>query len=504
MNITKEQKQIIGCDLLPGEVLKVIAFAGTGKTTTLVEYTRVRPYMKFLYIAFNKSVQMEAQDNFPPNVTCRTSHALAFRTHGFKHKDRLVPGFKAKIVMEVFDLKNYEDARFTIDTLTNYLVSTDAKVSRRHIPHYARTFYQEKKKKMPDLVAYANRLGRTMCDKSNDNIGMLHDGYLKLYQLSKPVLRYDCILLDEAQDTNPVTSDFVFLQCQNIYPKKKPASIILVGDSHQQIYSFRGAKDTLKKIKATKSLFLTQSFRFDNNIATVANMMLETFKNENQKIVGTPVNKAAKQKWNPNNYTIIARTNATVFKKAVQLYKNNNIGFVGGINGYRLNIINDIYNLMTEKKVSDSYIRSFSNYNALKSYARDVEDFELLSACKVVEEYKHGIPNHIEAITKKNMEETDAAIILTTAHKAKGLEWNNVLMMDDFQNLITEDNYIDPEKIEPDEFNLIYVAVTRAMSNLRLDKKSSVLEFIKQYKKRSTEALADKIYHGLAPPYIAL
>ncbi len=56
----------------------------------------------------------------------------------------------------------------------------------------------------------------------------------------------------------------------------------------------------------------------------------------------------------------------------------------------------------------------------------------------------------------------------------------------DFQNLLSEDNYIDPEKIEPDELNLIYVAVTRAMSNLRLDKKSSVLEFIKLYKKRST------------------
>jgi len=72
---------------------------------------------------------------------------------------------------------------------------------------------------------------------------MLHDGYLKLYQLSNPVLQYDCILLDEAQDINPVTGEIIFSQSRafNFYSKK--TSIILVGDSHQQIYSFRGARD---------------------------------------------------------------------------------------------------------------------------------------------------------------------------------------------------------------------------------------------------------------------
>lgn len=36
-----------------------------------------------------------------------------------------------------------------------------------------------------------------------------HDAYLKLYQLSDPQLDYDCILLDEAQDTNPVLGAIV-------------------------------------------------------------------------------------------------------------------------------------------------------------------------------------------------------------------------------------------------------------------------------------------------------
>ena len=40
MTLTSEQEEIITSELLPGEVLKINAFAGTGKTTTLVEYVK--------------------------------------------------------------------------------------------------------------------------------------------------------------------------------------------------------------------------------------------------------------------------------------------------------------------------------------------------------------------------------------------------------------------------------------------------------------------------------
>ena len=68
MELTNEQKAIVNYDLNDTDVLKVIAFAGTGKTTTLFEYTKARPHINFLYIAFNKSVQLEAERKFPRNV----------------------------------------------------------------------------------------------------------------------------------------------------------------------------------------------------------------------------------------------------------------------------------------------------------------------------------------------------------------------------------------------------------------------------------------------------
>lgn len=485
LQLTREQQAIVACDLEPGEILKVKAFAGTGKTATLVAYAKARPHLRFLYVAFNKSVQLEAVRKFPANVVARTAHALAFRTHGHPHKARLTPGLRANTVMAALGLSIYEDARFATDTLYNYLISADAKVTRKHIPHQAPAFYSQRGDAMPDFVAIANRLGRLMCEKNDDRIGMLHDGYLKLYQLSDPVLDYDCILLDEAQDINPVTSALVMSQARSDR-RRKPSSIILVGDSHQQIYSFRGARDSLDKIKSTRTMYLTQSFRFDNNIARVANMVLRLCKGEKRPIVGTPYDKD-KPKWDPKGHTIIARTNATLFDKAVSLPKDLPIAFVGGIQGYRLNTLKDVYDLYADRreKINSPYIKGFAEYSELKAYARAVEEIELLSICKVVETHRSSLPGLVDGLVSRAVSQEKARVLLTTAHKAKGLQWPCVLMMDDFLPLVQNGRFSKPADVSPDEFNLIYVAMTRAIHNLRFDKSSTLPTFIQLAKKQT-------------------
>lgn len=54
LRLTHEQLQICSFDPKKGLTAKIIAFAGTGKTTTLLRYTQLRPSLKFLLIVFNK------------------------------------------------------------------------------------------------------------------------------------------------------------------------------------------------------------------------------------------------------------------------------------------------------------------------------------------------------------------------------------------------------------------------------------------------------------------
>ncbi|MCT6953414.1 UvrD-helicase domain-containing protein, partial [Salmonella enterica] len=77
-----------------------------------------------------------------------------------------------------------------------------------------------------------------MMSSRQETFPVTHDTYLKIYQLSKPDLSARCttVLFDEAQDANPVTSAIILEQ---------PCRVVLVGDTHQQIYRFRGADNAL-------------------------------------------------------------------------------------------------------------------------------------------------------------------------------------------------------------------------------------------------------------------
>jgi F-box protein 18 (helicase) len=335
---------------------------------------------------------------------------------------------------------------------------------------------------MPDFAYMAEQLWMMMADTRNSEIGMLHDGYLKLYQLSNPILDFDCVLLDEAQDTNPVTARIVLSQ---------PCPKILVGDPHQQIYSFRGARDAMQRITAGRIMYLTYCFRFGSNIAILANQILECFKGEKQKLIGR--NEEGVIGEVSVNHTFIARTNAAVFREAAMLYKQYKIGFVGGIDGYKLDEIVDTYYLYNNQRdrIRNSYIRSFQNYSYLKEFVRTVEDWELRSRCTIVEEYRDSIPQLVWDIKNAAVEVNDAQIVLTTVHKSKRLEFREVRIADDFPKLVNNNNLIPRESLNSDEFNSIYVAITRAKEKIMLS--ASLQEFIKIYMKLYNDYISSSV-----------
>src|SRR5690606_2565819 len=62
-----------------------------------------------------------------------------------------------------------------------------------------------------------------------------HDTYLKLFQLSRPRLPYDYVLLDEAQDSDPTT---IAILAGQQHTGQSP-QLVAVGDENQAIYGWR-------------------------------------------------------------------------------------------------------------------------------------------------------------------------------------------------------------------------------------------------------------------------
>lgn len=171
------------------------------------------------------------------------------------------------------------------------------------------------------IIGDAVCLWKAMIDPNMIEIRATHDTYLKLFQLSKPSLKYDFIMLDEAQDSNPALLDIF---------KNQKNHKVLVGDQYQSIYGFRNAVDAMNKIDTEKTLDLTKSFRFGKQVADFANTVL-ALRGETKQIIGMKdsdlVYYGKPQSAGNENIAYIARYNSTLLRQSVE-YININSGSI--------------------------------------------------------------------------------------------------------------------------------------------------------------------------------
>lgn len=116
----------------------------------------------------------------------------------------------------------------------------------------------------------AIRVAQAVLQRSNTDLSVIDFNdqlYLPVIR-NVPFTKFDYILVDEAQDTNPI-------QCEIIARLCKPKSVIVtVGDRKQAIYGFRGASATAMDIMsqrfAMREMPLSVSYRCAKNIVKEA------------------------------------------------------------------------------------------------------------------------------------------------------------------------------------------------------------------------------------------
>ncbi|OCT89245.1 hypothetical protein XELAEV_18017864mg [Xenopus laevis] len=496
LNLTNEQKQIINHDIAPGQVVKIMAFAGTGKTSTLIKYAESRPHLRFLYATFNSSIAKHAASLFPGNVKCKTFHSLAFAQTGVLYKDRnkinyskLTP-FSVNFVLPE-KKAGFIRAKLVVKTLESFFSSADENIDVEHVPIWCKdtrgnqALVTEEEKLF--TVREASKIWREMKllkETRQFAYKMTPDGYLKLWQLRRPHLTdYDAIFVDEAQDCTPAIMEIVLSQ---------PCGKIFVGDPHQQIYTFRGAVNALCEVPHTHIFYLTQSFRFGAEIAYVGATILDAFKKVQNKTLVGGYQKGTINGQCQEQPAILCRTNSCVFDEAVRVTEGEKpaqIHIIGGPNNFGLSKILDIWILLQpeserERKqlfIQDSYIRMWAKkggFSALKLYAVSSEDKELEAKISVVEKYRNRVPELVNRIKSCHTDdEKKADFILGTVHKAKGMEFETVQVTDDFFKIPTARHNLERLNINitncasgEDEWNLLYVAITRAKKNLIMTK----------------------------------
>ena len=475
---TKEQEDII-FSASNGEDLVIKAFAGASKTSSLVMIANAlhKKGKSGLYLAFNKAIADEAKGKFPASVDCRTIHSLAYSnlSKGMKAKlslNNLFANqyaerykFKAEFVHEV---GNVDEAKFVSisgvwsmvrNTVENFCKSSDVKLCKHHVAKlewmYIKKFHTNALEQK--VLEVAKKYWKDITDEFT-TIPLTHDAYLKLYGLSGECPDVDYILVDEVQDVNPI-----MLQIIERFSKQK----ILVGDSYQAIYQWNKTVNILDMPLGNK-LYLTKSFRFGNNVEKIANTLLTRLGSEKTLVGNGTTDGVTYYDEVPKTFIpdfVLCRTNAgcisAIFKYS-EMYPS--LAIKATVDTKQISLFVNSYIALQEgemKDVKHPLLFAFNSFDELQEYVDgDCDEPEIKSMCNLIG--KFGERALLAAVARCDLKTQNPDIIISTTHKAKGLEADNVSIFNDF-NFEVEDGELD---VSDEELNLVYVAVTRAKKNL--------------------------------------
>lgn len=457
-----------------GDNLVLQAGAGTGKTTTLTMLGKASRWQG-RYLAFNKSIATEAARKFGGNVRCATAHSLAFKTVGHRFLERLerprmstaklarLLGITMRVDIGARKLYPVTLCSIARETVLHYCYSADDVLSRRHVRRQKGIREEHEHDQLVDLVLpLAQRMWADLQTPDRGKVPFKHDHYLKMWALTRPRIYGEFLLLDEAQDTNPVVEQ-VFLA------QRDHAQLVMVGDSAQAIYGWRGARDVMTGFDG-RQLALSHSFRFGPAIAGEANRWL-AIADAPIRLTGSPHVTSHLHPLTTTPEAILCRTNGGAIAEILTLLAEGRRVALAGRAAELQKLAEAARDLQAGRRTDHRDLVLFSTWGEVQDYVEwDPDGRDLLPFVDVID--KHGVDLVLQTLDQLSAE-TTAEVTVSTAHSAKGREWSTVRIAGDFPEAADPANTdLDgnplPGKIEPAEARLAYVAVTRAQHQLDL------------------------------------
>lgn len=469
---SEEQDAILEAFFGQGDI-KILAGSGTGKTTTL-QLLANSTKSKITYLTFNKATAVEAQAKFASNVSATTIHAFAHADLIGEGKaawlsrlrlgiepirvtaDRLgalEPGFiEAFSSPEVArQVTPYDLSKMAVDTVIKFCHSPNRKLLPRYVST-GKAAASLRPALVPLVLLMAEEHWANILDEGVSDMPILHDHYLKRWLLSHPVLgaKGEILFVDEAQDLSPAVA--AIIQAQRHLKK------VFVGDPNQSIYGFAGGKDALATILTTHTLPLTTSWRFGEGAAVIANGWLRTL-NARHLVRPNPLQITAVGHCEHPD-AVLTRTNSVAVDQLMSLQRLGRRVTLRADHQAILALLRAAADLKEGRRASHSMLKAFSSWDEVKEHVRhDSNAHELATWTRLIDEY--GIPALDNAITVASLWSKEGAVV-STAHKAKGLEWDTVRIADDFAVLLARAALSGNKEHLAEEKRLAYVAVTRA------------------------------------------
>ncbi|TPG38231.1 RecQ family ATP-dependent DNA helicase [Flavobacterium pectinovorum] len=337
-----------------------------------------------------------------------------------------------------------------------------------------------------DLLGKVGTLEKST-DILNTTVERIKNGDVEANKITKTVL-----VIDEAQDMN--ADEFALINA--LMEQNEEMRVIAVGDDDQNIYEFRGASSKyleqfIYENNAVKHE-LVENYRSKSNLVAFSNQFVRQIQH---RLKETPIianqtdnGKIKVIKYQNNNLItpivtditntdlsgttcVLTKTNEEAIKVTGLLLKNNiKAKLIQSNDGFSLcNLVEvrfllnkvdlgtDIYTISDEvwENAKRELKSTFHNSNKLEICLNIIKDFETTNPYK---KYKSDLEVLIrESKLEDFYNENGEIIFVSTIHKAKGKEFDNVFLL-----LESFDPTTDDAKRQ------LYVAMTRAKRNLNI------------------------------------
>lgn len=469
--------------------LVVEAAAGSGKTYTLVKALSLIPQDKrVLMTAFNKDIVKELTKKVKefPNVEVRTLHGLGMilttrglgiggmKPEAYKYTQLIYNHWQDLTKTNINKLSRnarksfVENTKKLVDFGRFYLATTRSEMielmTKYDIPCVADEV---------DVALKVMAIGGKNLDSIDytDMIWMPH-----IYDLHLQECEYDFIMVDECQDLNVAERNLV-LRCL-----KEGGRLIAVGDSNQCIYGFSGSDpDSFRAIQSipnTVSMPLSISYRCPESVVKFAQNLVPSIEAKQGAEEGVILDCVSLDDVHDGDM-VLCRNNAPLLQVYCKLLEQGKRAYIRGSDvGKNLqNIVIGTHKdyLHTNLKRDGVFIRLYEDlFNSRKAimerYGISQEDamkhetiqakLDMIRALEVLGAdltTTEELTKKIEDIFPKN--DKGEGIMLSTVHKAKGLEADNVFIA--CASLMPSKSALDEWQVQQ-ERNLMYVAYTRA------------------------------------------
>lgn len=479
------------------ENIAINAVAGSGKTTTIVAACR-RLNMNerdVIFLAFNKLITEQLKVKLKGYAYASTLHAF-----GYDILKRLYNHKEYGMYIKVDDWKYQKYVKDNVLKLSNII--TDATDSAK-VFGFACNVDRLYKLARVNLIKYnENDLTelQNLCDEHNlltlfDEVEVCNKLLKTAYKMPRdlvidftdmivlPLFHKECIptykyvFIDEAQDLNRAQRELMLCVAKN-------GRFIAVGDRNQAINGFAGADcnsfDKIASQPNTIELPLSVNYRCGTNMIKMAQDIVPQIKAHDGAIKGeiSHTKQLTKSLFRDKDM-VLCRTTAPLVGLCMKLIESGITAIVKG-----KDIAQDLKNLVEnantkdikevlayleiekqkvidlikeQRKCDDAAAKNSTRYMNLEDRCKCIENI-CMHSIKDTRELKSYISR---IFSDDNIEN---AVTLSTAHKAKGLESNRVIIL--LPNKLPLKFPQQQEWQLTQEMNLKYVAITRARKEL--------------------------------------